>query len=77
MTYVLCFYYFSLHSERKKGKNKRSQQKNKNDEHCYFVERQMVWEELSSHTHCTYRNLMSLQNTEVLTSCSSVQEKCS
>lgn len=73
MTYILCFD-FSLNSERKE-KRKGSQGKHKNDEHCYFAERLMVWEELISLTFHTYRNLMSLQNTEGLTSRSSVQEK--
>lgn len=72
-TYVLCFN-FSLNSERKQ-KKKGSQGKHKNDEHCYFAERLMVWEELISLTSHSYRNLPSLQNTEGLTSCSSVQGK--
>lgn len=38
----------------------------------------MAWEELNSCTHHTYRNPLGLQNTEALTSCSSVQEeRCS
>lgn len=56
-------------------KKKGSLGKNKNDVHCYFVERLTVWEELIFCTCHTNRNLTSLQNTEGLTSCSSVQEK--
>lgn len=56
-------------------KKKGSQGKTKNDVHCYFAERLMVWEELIFCMYHTNRNLTSLQNTEGLTSCSSVQEK--
>lgn len=73
MSYILCFH-FLLNSERKEGKKKVSQGTNKNDERCYFAERLTVWEELISCTYHTYRNLMSLQNTEGLTSCSPMQE---
>lgn len=72
-TYILCFYFPLIQKE--KGEKKEAKGKNKNDERCYFAERLTVGEELLSCTHHTYRNLMSLPNTEGLTSCSSVQEK--
>lgn len=60
--------------QKKEGGEKRKPRGEKY-KHCYFAERLMAWEELNSCTHHTSRNLMGLQNTEALTSCSSVQEE--
>lgn len=74
-SYNLCMCFcFCLNSERRKGERKESQG-GKKDKHCYFAERLMAWEELNSCTHHTYRNPLGPQNTEALTSCSSVQEE--